>query len=144
MRLVNKKKEKAPVYCYWDSDRKNGEDVLKIIPPFQGGSHTPTGEQVLDFLNTRRLQSIKDQETYLDLQKLSANSKDYETAKWYSGIVRDHLKELRAIKLWLGYFGDTRKDTPFIEFWYWPTDLAPEIHNVAGEILLWTYENNID
>lgn len=125
-----------PEFCDQRQHRQTGEPVIKVIWPHTLG-FGPEGGAVVDFLDGLRRTAILEHEQLTAAQRECGKERNVEAAREYRGLVASAMKRLRAIRLWLGHYsGGFGGDCPWIEFWDWPPDLGPEIHEVAREIEL--------
>jgi len=71
-------------------------------------------------------------------QKECAAVKDYETAKFYRGLIQDQQKEQRAWQLAIGFFVD-EKALPYKPMQYWPAELSDECDRALATIEKFRY-----
>lgn len=88
-----------------------------------------------DFLRDLRKRYITDREIFLAYQK-QFGREDRESARFFKECANDCMKLIRAVTLALPHFGAPDKAQDCIRSLLWPVDLAPELDQVARELLL--------
>lgn len=100
------------------------------------GPHMPAwliDNTVIDKARTILKGLAQDLNTFNVAKRECELNRDYDTAKYYRGLIQDWTKQHRAWKLVLGYFVD-EPTLPYVPMQTWPLELVDDLDRAINRI----------